>query len=132
MSWFNYSGKPSHPLIVTRGHYQPLDVHTAAPPRAGIELHMLYANCRITWDAASGNRPRYGRIRVKYVRDDGDATGYQDWQVIDGPGTDIFLVQPMHWEQGESGKGGRWHIRCEGDIARLDVTTRYAKAAVLG
>lgn len=129
MSWFDYTGKPHTRLIIPAGRYKALDVRTKVPPRKGIELHMAYVNTTIVWkDTASGLR--HGRIRMRYRRDDGDYTGYHDWQIVDGPGTDEFLCQPIHWESG-SGIGGTWQIKCVGDIAHLTLSTRYAKIAVL-
>lgn len=130
--WSDYSGKPSGTLTITNAQdYEPLDFATADPPTSGLELHLLYVNCEITWTAD----PTMGVIRVKYHRDDGDDTAYQDYAVPAGEAIgnpDAFLITATHWESGEKGLGGRWHLRCEGDIASVKLGTRYAKIAVIG
>ena len=128
--WSDYSGKPSGTLTIKNSQdYVCMDFVTADPPSSGLELHLLYANCEITW----GDDPM-GMIRVKYVRDDGDATAYQDYAVPKGAAIgspDTFLLTATHWESGEKGKGGRWYLRCEGGISSVKIGTRYSKIAVV-
>jgi len=133
--WSDYSGKPSGTLTITNAQdYEPVDFCTADPPSSGLEFHLIYANCTLTWtdpNASDG----MGIIRVKYVREDGDDTAYQDYCIPQGEAIgspDAFLLTATHWEGGEKGLGGRWHIRCEGDISKISVSTRYAKIAVVG
>jgi len=133
--WSDYSGKPSGDWTITNAQdYEPVDFQTEDPPSGGLEFHLLYANCEITWedpDAVEG----MGIIRVKYTREDGDDTAYQDYAVPKGASIgspDAFLITATHWESGEKGLGGKWHMRCEGDIASIKVGTRYAKIAVVG
>lgn len=131
MWWSDYSGKPSGTLTITNAQdYEPLDCVTDDPPHSGLELHLLYVNCELTW----ADSPTMGIIRVKYVRDDGDDTAYQDYAVPAGESIgspDAFLITASHWESGEKGKGGRWHLRAEGDLASVKLGTRYAKIAVI-
>lgn len=123
LAWHEYSGKPSGSLTVTAdAGYVRLDADTTSPPVAGLEFHMAYLNCDLTWSGSAD-----GTIRVKYVRDDGDATGYADYCVSNGK--DDFLITAMHWEAGEAGKGGRWYLNVGGGITKAVITTRYQKAA---
>lgn len=130
--WTDYSGKPSGELTITNAQdYEPLDVVTDDPPCDGMEFHLLYVNCSLRWSKSPGGM---GIIRVKYVRDDGDDTAYQDYAVpqhapVGDP--DAFLITATHWESGQKGAGGRWHIRCEGDIDHMKLGTRYAKIGVI-
>lgn len=130
--WSDYSGKPSGTLTISNAQdYEPVDFVTSDPPSSGLEFHLLYANCEIAW----ASNPHMGIVRVKYVRDDGDDTAYQDYAIPAGEAIgspDAFLLTATHWESGEKGLGGRWHMRCEGDINSIKVGTRYAKIAVVG
>ena len=122
VAWHNFSGKPSGTLTVAdSAGYVMVDADTPDPPAAGLEWHMLYANCDITWDSGSQD----GWIRVKYVREGGDATAYQDFSVVRGMSD--FLITAQHWEEGEAGVGGRWYVNCGGGIAKLSIGTRYVK-----
>lgn len=126
-AWHEYSGKPSGTLTVTdSAGYVMVDADVPDPPVSGLEFHMLYANCDLTWDSGSQD----GWIRVKYVREGGDATGYQDYSVVRGMAD--FLIQPIHWEAGEKGIGGRWYINVGGGIAKAVVATRYVKIGGVG
>jgi N-acetylmuramoyl-L-alanine amidase len=131
--WSDYSGKPSGTFRVTNGQdYEPVDFETADPPSAGLEFHLIYANCELEWSTAADG---LGVIRLKYVRENGDATAYQDYTCAQGASIgspDTFLLTATHWEAGESGLGGRWHIRAEGDLAAITLGTRYAKIATVG
>jgi hypothetical protein len=131
-TWHDYSGKPSGSLVVKAGDYVRVDVDVADPPRTGAaELHMLYVNSTLAWKAGETQ----GVIRVKYTREDGDETGYQDYVVtkdgvIGSPGS--FLLTSMHFEAGEAGMGGRWWIRCGGGLSAITLTTRYCKILQVG
>jgi hypothetical protein len=129
--WSDYSGKPSGTLTISNAQdYVSLDMVTADPPSSGLEFHMLYVNCELTW---SGSDPA-GIIRVKYRRADGDETAFQDYAVPKGAALgspDTFLITATHWEAGEKGKGGRWYLRCEGGISSVRLGTRYAKIGVI-
>lgn len=121
--WTNYSGKPGGTLKVNADDgYVRLDADTADPPFSGLEHHMLYVHCDLEWDSGT----TLGDIRVKYEREGGDATGYQDYTVRRG--REDFLITAMHWEAGESGIGGQWMINVGGGITRATITTRYQKA----
>jgi Peptidase family M23 len=129
--WTDYSGKPSGTLTISNAQdYVSMDFVTEDPPSSGLEFHLLYANCELTW---SGSDPA-GIIRVKYRRDDGDDTAYQDYAVPKGAALgspDTFLLTATHWESGEKGLGGRWYMRCEGGISSMKIGTRYAKIGVV-
>lgn len=120
--WHDYSGKPGGTLTIQgSADYVKVDASAADAPGDGLEFHMLYANLDLTW-SGSGD----GTIRVKYVREGGDATGYQDYTVANGRSD--FLIQPIHWEAGEKGVGGDWYINVGGGISKAVVGTRYVKA----
>jgi hypothetical protein len=128
--WTNYSGKPSGTLTISNAQdYVSMDFVTDDPPSSGLELHLMYVNCELTWGSDD-----VGIIRVKYRRDDGDDTAYQDYCVPKGAAIgspDTFLLTATHWESGEKGKGGRWYLRCEGGITSVKLGTRYSKIAVI-
>lgn len=124
--WTDYSGKPSGELVIAASAgYVQLDADTEDPPFSGLEFHMLYAHCDLSWDSGSA----LGEIRVKYVREGGDATAYQDYTVARGH--EDFLITAQHWEAGEKGIGGRWYINVGGGITTARITTRYQKAAAV-
>jgi hypothetical protein len=129
--WTDFSGKPSGTLTISNAQdYVSMDFVTDDPPSSGLELHLMYVNCELTWGSDD-----VGIIRVKYRRDDGDDTAYQDYCVPKGAAIgspDTFLLTATHWESGEKGKGGRWYLRCEGGITSVKLGTRYAKIAVVG
>ena len=134
--WHDVTAKPGGTLAIKSSQgYVALDAKTKTPPVAGLELHMLYANCECVWDPGSEDD---GVIRVKYVRDEfngqpADDTGYQDFSVPRGAALgdpDAFLITMTHWEDGEKGRGGRWYLRCGGALRQINVGTRYAKIAV--
>jgi len=123
-AWTEYSGKPSGTLVVNAGDgYVLLDAATPDPPEDGLELHMSYWHCDLTWD--SGDEA--GDIRLKYVRDNGDETALQDYTVRRGK-EDFLITHGGHWEDGEKGEGGRWWINVGAGISKATITTRYQKA----
>jgi len=129
--WTSYSGKPSGTLTISNAQdYVSLDFVADDPPTSGLEFHLLYVNCELTWSGSD----TMGILRVKYRRDDGDETAFQDYAVPKGAALgspDTFLLTATHWESGEKGKGGRWYLRCEGGIGSVKLGTRYCKAAVI-
>lgn len=130
-TWSSYSGKPDGTIVIPNGDYVRLDVNTDDPPIAGLEWHLLYANCVLRWNPNAAEQ--VGVIRVKYVREGGDATAFQDFTVtgyaIGNP--DSFLITHMHMENGEAGIGGRWWVRCAGALESIEVGTRYCKTDVV-
>jgi hypothetical protein len=125
--WHDYSGKPGTKLMVPAGDYVRLDVDVADPPRTGAaEFHMLYVNAGLNWKTGGST----GVIRTKYTREGGDDTAYSDRIVTRGTpfgSPDSFLITDVHFEVGQAGVGGRWWIRCGGDLDSLTLTTRYVK-----
>lgn len=125
--WYNYSGKPKGKLEVPAGAYKKLDAVTKDPVAVGLEGHMIYFNTAMKWKANA----RGATIRVKYVRADGDATGYQSFYVgREGLLSEQFLATHIHWESG-SKIGGRWSVRVDGDVTGMTLDTRYAKIYVV-
>jgi hypothetical protein len=123
----HYSGKPDGTLVVQSGDYRQIDVDVPDPTVSGrTELHMLYANCALTWRNGDS---RDGWIQVKYVREGGDDTGYQTYTVARS--LSAFLITATHWEESQRGVGGRWQIKCGGGLARITLGTRYCKAVTL-
>lgn len=130
-TWHAYSGKPDGTLTVRKSDgYVRLDADVADPPRDGVEMHLVYLNCALDW--ASGGTD--GTIRLRYTREDGDDTAYQDFAVnnkgaIGNP--DRFLITHTHFEAGKAGIGGRWWVRCSGDLDSIKIGTRYVKIALV-
>lgn len=139
-SWHDFSGKPSGTLIVPRGRKVLLDVRTGDPQIAGMESHLVYLHCDITWDVPDlGERLRAftpsAALRVSYVRDPygnkpKDPTAYQDFDISPAYPRDDFLITHFHREVGELRRGGVWALDLHRDsgASKLTVTTRYAKA----
>jgi hypothetical protein len=125
--WHDYSGKPDSNLKVPAGDYVALDVDVKDPPRTGAaEFHLMYVNATLNWKTGGTT----GVIRTRYTREGGDDTAYSDRIVTRGTpfgSPDSFLITDVHFEVGQAGVGGRWWIRCGGDLASLTLTTRYAK-----
>jgi hypothetical protein len=130
--WHDYSGKPSGTLKVPAGDYVQLDVDVADPPRTGAaEFHLLYVNATLNWKTGGTT----GVIRTRYTREGGDDTAYNDRIVTRGTpfgSPDSFLITDVHFEVGQAGVGGRWWIRCGGDLDSLTLTTRYVKIMQIG
>lgn len=118
----SYGGKPAGVATVPAdGDWHRLDIDTDDPTHSGLEVQEMYAHCDLTW--ADPNR--CGNIRVKYVRESGDATAYQDFTVV--PGRADFLISHNHSERGQAHQGGRWWMQVSEGLAKVTVTTRYAK-----
>lgn len=131
--WYKYSGKPKGEQIARAGRYTRTDVDVPDPTVSGLEFHMLYANLSPVWRITDKSDPRYAAqraaVRIKYVREGGDATGYQDYEL--SPLSGSFLITATHWESGRRGVGGRWHIKPTGDVTAVKLGTRYCKIAVV-
>jgi hypothetical protein len=123
MGQYEYSGKPSGVLTVPAGDYVRLDADVPDPTGSALEFQNAYLHADCVWADPS----RCGTIRVKYVREGGDDTGYQDYTVA--PGAEDFLITATHWEKGQRGVGGRWWVKCGGGLSAIKVTTRYVKLA---
>lgn len=146
--WTEYSGKPAGVLVVPNaGGWVRLDADIPDPAGSGLEIQEMYLNCRCIWRCACGvetadlakhvaathpEQPFWwivtppGRIRVRYEREGGDDTAYQDFTV--GAGEPRFLITHNHSEAGRRGIGGRWWIDVAGGLARIEISTRYDKA----
>jgi hypothetical protein len=125
MGQYEYSGKPSGDMRVPAGDYVRIDADVPDPRTGATEFQNLYANCEPEWKPGGTQ----GWVQVKYVRENGDATGYQTYAV--NATMPALLITATHWERGEAGQGGRWHIKCGGDLAAIKVGTRYVKLAVV-
>jgi len=133
-----YSGKPSGNIrLKGDGRYVTLDAHVAGPSRGGKrEDRLVYLNVgNIEW-ALPKSDPMYYfqtaslRVRFQRARHNGkpeDNTAYQDFTIT--PWRSSFLVTHVHWETGEAGRGGRWHLNLVGHAKNALVGTRYAKGA---
>lgn len=121
----NYGGKPGGSVRVPAdGKWHRLDIDVADPRHSGLEIQEMYVHCDLAWADPS----RCGIIRVKYVRENNDATAYQDFCVA--PGAEDWLISHNHSEHGIAGQGGRWWVRLGGGLSGVSVTTRYAKDGV--
>jgi hypothetical protein len=118
----SYGGKPSGTLTVpSDGEWHRLDADTADPTHSGAEAQEVYLHCDCVWDGSN----RCGVIRVRYTRESGDHTAYQDFTVA--PGMPDFLITHNHHERGQAGQGGRWWVEVKGGLSRVNITTRYSK-----
>jgi len=118
---YKYSGKPGKPQALPKGTYVKLDsLDTPDPTFSGLEFKMLYLNISLEWPTAGG----VGNARVKYVREGGDATAYQDFAL--NASQDSFLLTHMHMETGEKDKGGIWWVKLTGDMKDTSVIAESA------
>jgi len=92
---------------------------------SGSEHHMLYARLNFRWKTGSA----MGKVECKYVREDGDATAYDERHYEHG--TQSVPFQQLHFEEGQAGKGGRWWMKFHGGLASVELSTRYAKTHVV-
>lgn len=141
----SYGGKPDGVLQVAAGNWVRVDADTADPAKSGAEAQEAYLHCDCVWrepDTAVWsllassflapvlNKLKWlftpaGEIRVRYTRESGNHTAYQDFTVASRK-TD-FLITHNHHEKGQAGQGGRWWIKVGGGLSRVDITTRYSK-----
>lgn len=106
-----------------------IDMQTDRSPLNGLNFNKMYANVEPVFRAGSAG---FGTIRVRFVRESGDSTAYQDFQIRrDSLISGRFLMQPQHFGQGNRTRG-RWQLRCTGDITELRLHTRFVKIQVVG
>lgn len=110
-------------------------------PFAGKEDHMAYARLNFRWKTLSGPAPttlagvvkaaadNMAKVEIKFVRGDGDETAFDERHYAYG--TKSVPFQQVHWEHGEKNLAGKWYIKCHGGLTSMEVTTRYAKTAVV-
>lgn len=113
---YNYSGKPTGTFTATTD-YRDLDTKAWDPPRAGLEMTLVYLN--VSEVVGTGN------LRIRLVRSDGDDTGYHDYPVAGKQ-----LITHTYWELGD-GTPTKVQVRCMGGLKSATVTTRYVKRAVV-
>jgi hypothetical protein len=67
-----------------------------------------------------------GVARVRWVRAGTrpDPTAFQTFVLTPWEHT---LISHMHWEMGESGRGGWWAVRVRGMLKKAEISTRYSK-----
>lgn len=118
----SYGGKPKGTLVANAGDgWVLIDADTADPTKSGLEIQEVYLHCDCFWSDPN----RCGEIRVRYTRENGDHTAYQDYTVA--PGKEDFLISHNHSEKGQAGQGGRWWVWIGGGLAKIVITTRYSK-----
>jgi hypothetical protein len=106
-----------------------IDMQTDRSTLNGLNFNKMYCNVEPIFRAGSAG---FGTIRVRFVRESGDSTAYQDFQIRrDSLISGRFLMQPQHFGQGNRTRG-RWQIRCTGDITELRIRTRFVKIQVVG
>ena len=110
-----YSGKPSGTLTVD-DKYKRLDVEDWVPDADGLTIAMIYLNVN-----AQGGRA--DRIRVCCVRENGDKSAYQDFNVDEYA---EYCITHVWFEKGEKGQDLHWEIRTVGGGTAV-ISTRYAK-----
>jgi hypothetical protein len=123
---YDYSGKPSGTLTLPLGKYTTVVPKQDPPNLGGLEFKMLYLNVDLTWPPGESGS---GNLRVRFVRDGGDATAYQDYPV--DTDTSSFLITQTHFEIGERGVSGKWQVKPVGDMSKAKATTRYSKRATV-
>jgi N-acetylmuramoyl-L-alanine amidase len=139
--WEDYSGKPAGNLILAGdGDWTVIDTVLEDPKIAGSEHHMSYTRLSFEWkplptvdsfDEAMRTVANYAaKVEIKYVRDDGDATAYDERHY--SYGTKSVPFQQLHFESGEVGKGGKWFMKVHGGVKSMTISTRYAKAHTIG
>lgn len=146
----NYGGKPDGTITIHNdGNWYRLDADTKDPAHTGAEVQEMYGNFKCYWQepdagvwnllmrvpvvAPLADRLRWvftpaGVIRVKYVRENGDETAYDDICVPSR--RNRWLATRAHHEKGQAGQGGRWWLKVEGGINYVVVGTRYSKNQV--
>lgn len=120
-----YSGKSEDTKELPLNEYTWVTKDTDDPSASGLEFKLIYLNVKLRWA-----REGFGNIRVKFIREGGDDTAYQDYLVHSSQPD--FLITHMHMEAGEKGIGGKWHIKITGDaLASAAVDTRFNKYATI-
>lgn len=124
---YDYLGKPGGTLTVGTS-YKDLDQSSWDPPYDGWENTLVYLNIKPTrWASGQG----IGAVRVRIVRADGDATGYEDLIIArDALEDGTTLRTYTYWELGD---GTKTHVelRCQGGLLEASIGTRYTKKAVV-
>lgn len=124
---YDYLGKPSGTQLIGQS-YEKLEQSDYDPPHSGWENTLIYLNITPTrWlDGWS-----IGAVRVRIVRADGDATGYEDMVIAEDALEDGSTLRTYtYWEQGD-GKKTHVEVRCQGGLAEAELGTRYTKKAVV-
>lgn len=138
--WHDYTGEPTTRQVIKPGDWVLLDIPPLKKvPASGHEDHMVYARLNFTWkplptvksfDEAMRTIANYaGKVEIKFVRGDGDATAYDERHY--SYGTKSIPFQQVHWETGEKGLAGKWYMKFHGGLASVEVDTRYAKTGVI-
>ena len=128
---YDYLDKPDGKLTITAAQgYEKLDQSRWTPPRSGWENTLVYLNIVPTFKAGK----THGALRVRLMRENGDAHGYQDLPIdIDDLEDGGTLKQYLTWEKGEKG-GDTWiEVKCIGGLEKVVIGTRYtSKSVVVG
>jgi hypothetical protein len=126
--WTDYSGKPTKPQVMKAdGVWRMVDgIACDDPPVSGSEHHMLYARLNFTW---IGGTATMAKVEVKYIREDGDATAFDERHY--SVGTQSVPFQMLHFEEGVKGQGGRWWLKAHGGLTSVEISTRYSKVHVI-
>lgn len=144
-----FGGKPKNDQVIPGdGKWYLLDMDVADPAKSGLEIQEMYVHLDCAWREPDGaiwglvaasflapvmNKLKWlftpaGEVRVRYTRESGDHTAYQDFTVASRKKD--FLISHNHSEKGQAGQGGRWWIQVEGGLAGVTATTRYSKNGV--
>ena len=142
----SFGGKPAGAFHAPAdGKWYRVDIDVDDPTKSGLEIQEVYLHCDCTWkepDSALWNAlaatplaplldklkwwlTPAGEIRVRYTRESGDHTAYQDFTVASRK--QDFLITHNHSERGQAEQGGRWWVQVKGGLAAINITTRYAK-----
>jgi hypothetical protein len=124
---YDYLDKPGGTFTAT-GSYKKLDQSTWNPPRDGWENTLVYLN--ITPKFKSGKT--HGALRVRLMRENGDAHGYQDFPIdVDDLDDGQTLKQYLTWEKGGKGDSTWIEVKCIGGLESATIGTRYTSKAVV-
>jgi hypothetical protein len=124
---YDYLDKPGGTLSVGTS-YKKLDYSTWNPPRDGWENTLVYLNIRPTFKSGK----THGALRVRLMRENGDAHGYQDLPIdVDDLDDGTALKQYLTWEKGGKGDSTWIELKCIGGLASASIGTRYTSKAVV-
>ena len=126
---YDFLDKPGGTFSATTS-YKKLDQSTWNPPRDGWENTLVYLNIKPKFKSGK----THGALRVRLMRENGDAHGYEDFPIdVDDLDDGTVLKQYLTWEKGGKGDSTWIEIKCIGGLESASIGTRYtSKAVVVG
>jgi hypothetical protein len=124
---YDYLEKPGGTFSATTS-YKKLDQSTWNPPRDGWENTLVYLNIKPKFKSGK----THGALRVRLMRENGDAHGYQDLPIdVDDLDDGEALKQYLTWEKGGKGDSTWIEVKCIGGLESASIGTRYTSKAVV-